>query len=206
MINILTLTSCLLCCRLLGEFLLPSSNILPYTYRGLHAIMKDIGMDYQTIDARPNDHIIYYGQHASKTECPQCLISRYRTDQVTKRVPRKVLRHIPIIPCLQRLFRCESIAQFMDYHACNISGYGVLRIPADGYAFRKIEEKWADFKDEPRNVRLSLEADGVNPFRELRSIYSVWPIYVINNNIPPWMSIKREHIMLTMIVSGICLH
>jgi hypothetical protein len=61
-------------------------------------------------------------------------------------------------------------------------------------------------KDEPRNVRLSLATDGVNQFRELRSIYSVWPIFFINNNIPPWMSIKREHIMLTMIVPGICLH
>jgi hypothetical protein len=87
MINILILTSYLLCCRLLGELLLPSSNILPYTYRGLHDIMKDIGMDYQTIDACPNDHIIYYGQHALKIEFSQCLISRYRTDQVKKRVP-----------------------------------------------------------------------------------------------------------------------
>ena len=73
----------------------------------------------------------------------------------------------------------------MDYHARNISRDGVLRMPTDGYAFREIEEKWADFKDEPRNVRLSLAADDVNPFRELRSIYSVWPIFVINNNIPP---------------------
>jgi hypothetical protein len=77
---------------------------------------------------------------------------------------------------------------------------------ADGYAFREIEEKWTDFKDEPCNVRLSLAADDVNPFRALRFIYSVWPIFVINNNISPWMSIKREHIMLTMIVLGICLH
>jgi hypothetical protein len=30
--------------------------------------------------------------------------------------------------------------------------------------------------------------------------------FFINNNIPPWMSIKREHIMLTMIVPGICLN
>ena len=73
-----TLTSYLLCCILLGEFLLPLSNILPRTYQGLHAIMKDIGMNYQTIYAYPNDHIIYYGQHASKTECLQCLISRYK--------------------------------------------------------------------------------------------------------------------------------
>jgi hypothetical protein len=147
--------------------------------------MEDIGMDYQTIDACPNDHIIYYGQHALKTECPQCLISIYQTDQVTKRVPRKVLRHIPIIPRLQRLFRFESIEQFMDYHACNISEYGVLQMPIDGSAFREIEEKWADFKDEPRNVRLSLVVDGVNPFRELRYMYSVWRIFVIKNNIPP---------------------
>jgi len=96
-----TLTSYLLCCILLGEFLLPSSNILPRTYRGLHAIMKDIGMDDQTINACHNDHIIYYVQHASKIECLQCLINRYQTDQVTKWVPQKVLHHIPIIPCLQ---------------------------------------------------------------------------------------------------------
>jgi hypothetical protein len=49
-------------------------------------------------------------------------------------------------------------------------------------------------------------ANGVNPFREIMSIYSVWPIFFFNKNIPPWMSIKREHIMLTMIVPGICLH
>jgi hypothetical protein len=94
----------------------------------------------------------------------------------------------------------------MDYHARNKSGDGVLRMPANGSSFREIEEKWAYFKDEPRNVRISLVADGVNPFREIRSIYSVWPIFLINNNIPPWISIKREHIMLTMIVPGICLH
>ena len=79
-------------------------------------------------------------------------------------------------------------------------------MPAYVYAFMEIQEKWEEFKDEPHNVRLSLAANDVNPFRELRSIYSVCPIFVINNNIPPWMSIKREHIMLTMIVPGICLH
>ena len=78
-------------------------------------------------------------------------------------------------------------------------------MPIDGSTFREIEHKWADFKDEPCNVRLSLVVDSVNPFGELSSIYSMWPIFVINNNIPPWMSIKREHIMLAMIVLGIFL-
>jgi hypothetical protein len=75
-------------------------------------------------------------------------------------------------------------------------------MPADGSALNYIEEKWPIFKEEPRNVRLSLVADGVNPFGELRSTYSVWPVFVINNNLPPWMSIKREHTMLPMIVLG----
>ena len=77
---------------------------------------------------------------------------------------------------------------------------------ADDYAFMEIASKWLEFTDEPRNVRLSLATDDVNTFGELRFVYSMWPIFFINNNIPPWMTIKRDHIMLTMIIPGICLH
>ena len=65
------------CCGLLGEHLLPPSNNLPCTCREFFLIMKEFGMDYQAIDACPNDHIIYYGQYASENKCPQCEISRY---------------------------------------------------------------------------------------------------------------------------------
>ena len=78
-------------------------------------------------------------------------------------------------------------------------------MPADGSLYKNIEERWPIFKEEPRNVRISLAIDGVNPFGELMFIYSVWPIFVINNNLLPWMSIKREHTMLAMIVPGIFL-
>ena len=138
-----------------------------------------------------------------RNKCPQCEISRYRTDQVTKKVHRKVLRYIPIIPGFPWLFRCQSIAQFMDYHAKNISEYGVLRMLVDGSTLKNIKEKWPIFKDEPCNVKLSLAANGFNPFGQLRSTYSVWLFFVINNNLPPWMSIKREHTMLEMIILGI---
>ena len=60
--------------------------------------MKEIGMDYQAIDACPNDHIIYYGQYALENEFPQCQISRYRTEKASKKVSPKVLCYIPIIP------------------------------------------------------------------------------------------------------------
>ena len=111
---------------MIAEYLLPPSNILPRTYRDFSAIMKYIGMEYQAIDACPNDHIIYYKQYEFETECPKCHSSRHRTGQVTKKVPRKVLRYIPVIPRLQRLFRCKNITQFMDYHARNRSGNAIL--------------------------------------------------------------------------------
>ena len=91
----------------------------------------------------------------------------------------------------------------MDFHAKNIIQDDVLRMHADGSAFRYIEDKWPIFKEEPRNVKISLAADGVNPFGELCSTYSVWLVFVINNNLPPWMSVKRENTMLAMIVPGI---
>ena len=52
----------------------------------------------------------------------------------------------------------------MDYHARNKNQDDVIRIPADGTAFRDIEEKWPHFKEEPCNIRISLAADGINPF------------------------------------------
>jgi len=85
----LTNTTDFLCCRLLGEFLLPPSNVLPRAFLDLHAIMKDIGMEYQAIHACPNDYIIYYKEHASKDKSPKRNESRYQTDKVTKRVPQK---------------------------------------------------------------------------------------------------------------------
>jgi hypothetical protein len=46
----------------------------------------------------------------------------------------------------------------------------------DGSAFNNIKEIWLHFKDEPHNLRILLVGGGVNPFEELISIYSVWPI------------------------------
>jgi hypothetical protein len=60
-----------------------------------------------------------------------------------------------------------------------------MRILSNSSAFKEIEETWSHFKEEPHNLKLSLAVDGVNPSGDMRSVYSVWPIFVINNKIPP---------------------
>ena len=80
----------------------------------------------------------------------------------------------------------------MDYHAKNIrSEDDVLRMLVDGFALKNIKKKLSIFKDEPHNVRLALSVDGFNPFGEIHSTYLVWHVFIINNNLTPWMSIKR---------------
>ena len=62
----------------------------------------------------------------------------------------------------------------MDYHARNISEDDVIRMLVDCYAFRDMEEQWPHFKEEPHNIRISLATDDVNPFAQMKSIYTVY--------------------------------
>ena len=42
--------------------------------------------------------------------------------------------------------------------------------------------KW--FAQEPHNVRLDLVTDGFNPFGNMRTTYSIWPIILFPYNLP----------------------
>jgi hypothetical protein len=68
---------------------------------------------------------------------------------------------------------------------------------------KHIEEKWpSKFKDEPCSIRFGLAIDEVYPCSFLSSNYSVWLVGLIVYNIPPWMSVIKQHLMLTLIVPG----
>ena len=90
----------------------------------------------------------------------------------------------------------------MDYDVRGRSTYGVMRMPTDAMVWRKIEEKWPMFKDEPRNARISLALDDVNSYGTKTIKWSTCPVIAINNNTPPWFSTKKEHTMLTLIIQG----
>ena len=92
------------------------------------------------------------------------------------------------------------MSQLMDYHVRGRSTNGVLRMPVDGVAWHKIKEKWLIFKDEPRNARISFALDGANPYGNQSTQWSTCPVIAINNNLPPWLSTKKEDAMLTLII------
>ena len=89
------------CCILIGDYLLPPSNVLPHSYQELCATMKHIGMELQSIDVFFEDHVIYQKEQKNAIEFLKFHTRRYQDDQVTKKVPCKVLHYIPIIPHLK---------------------------------------------------------------------------------------------------------
>ena len=93
-----------------------------------------------------------------------CQTDRYHQDQVSKKVPYKVLRHIPLKPRFERMFKCKDLEKYMNYHAQTRSQDGVMHMATDSKHWKEIEEKWPHLRNEPRNARISLAMDGVNPF------------------------------------------
>ncbi len=42
--------------------------------------------------------------------------------------------------------------------------------------------------------------DGLNPFGEKRSTWSLWLVLLVNYNILPWLTTKRHFMMLSLII------
>ena len=92
------------------------------------------------------------------------------------------------------------MSSLMTWHQNTRSSDGTMRVLADSLAWKHIEEKWTQFKYEPRSIRLGLAVDGVNPFGLRSSSWSTWPVVLVNYNIPPWLAIKKGHLLLPLIV------
>ncbi|WVY97734.1 hypothetical protein V8G54_029885 [Vigna mungo] len=79
---------------------------------------------------------------------------------------------------------------------------GVIRHPRDGEAWKTFSVMHHEFALDPRNVRLGLASDGFNPFGTTRSTYSIWPMFLIPYNLPPWLCMKHTSLILSMIIPG----
>lgn len=188
--------------RLLSK-MLPKGHKLPKDRRCARSYVTSLGMDYNRIHACVNDCILFRHEHAYATHCTKCKEPRYKEGNVTSStIPRKVLRHFPIIPRIQHMFKSKSFAELITWHARSRSSDGIMRVPADSPAWQHIESMWPIFKEDPRHLRLGLGSDGVNPFGMRSTSWSTWPVVVINYNIPPWKCTKKGYVLLSLLVPG----
>ncbi|XP_016471415.2 uncharacterized protein LOC107793551 [Nicotiana tabacum] len=195
----------------------PKGHVLPNSIYEVQKIIKDLGLDYVKIDACINNCILYRKEYADLEQCPKCGEKRWivrkgenddnevassKLNKRKKGIPRKILRYFPLIPRLQRLFMTKRTAENMRWHKNKRVDDGVLRHPADSLTWKTFDEKHLNFASDPRNVRLGLASDGFNPFGSMSNAYSMWPVFLIPYNLPPWKCMKQSNILLSLLIPG----
>ena len=182
--------------------ILPDENRLPKNYHAAKSLIRKLGLNYNTIHACVRGCVLFRGPLENASRCPKCNAPRYK-DAAQSKIPRKVLRHFPLIPRLKRMFRSPAISELMVWHSKNRSTDGMIRHPCDSRAWHHVHESVdSTFGHDPRNVHMGLATDGVNPFKLQRSTWSTWPVMLLNYNIPPWLTTKKFFIMLVLLIPG----
>ncbi|XP_075489524.1 uncharacterized protein LOC142528366 [Primulina tabacum] len=163
-----------------------------------------LALTHEKIHACSNYCILYRKQYKDCVSCPKCGLPRWKLTKKKvekKSVPAKVVWYFPPIPRFKRMFKSLETSKNLTWHAENTGVAGQLRHPSDSPSWKLVDQMWSEFESEPRNLRLELEADDINPYNNLTSRYSCWPIMLATYNLPPNMCMKKKFIMLTMLIS-----
>ncbi|CAL2266265.1 unnamed protein product [Prunus armeniaca] len=151
------------------------------------------------------DCILYRKKYHDLTSCPKCGLSRWKVTKknvVKKGVSTKVLWYFPLIPRFKRMFKSLETSKSLTWHNEARMKDGRLHHLADSPSWKLIDYKWPDFGSEPRNLRLALSSDGINPHSSLSSRSSCWPVILVTYNLPTEFCMKRKFMMLTLLISG----
>ena len=190
---------------LLSMSILPLGNCLPKTEYEASKILRRLGLAYNMIHACPNGCCLFKGDLEDAEKCPVCDRDRYKRCG-RSRVPTLILRHFPLIPQLQRMFRSKKLSKLNVWHYFNKSVDGKMRHTADSpqwhFVNTELEPEAGNemFGRDPQDIHLGLALDGMNPYSEKRSTQSLTPVIVFNYNLPPWMVTKKYFVMLTLLI------
>ncbi|XP_071739472.1 uncharacterized protein [Rutidosis leptorrhynchoides] len=77
-----------------------------------------------------------------------------------------------------------------------------MRHVANSHQWKHFDKDFEEFGDEIRNIRFGLSSDGINPFGDLSSRHSTWPVLLCIYNLPPWLCMKRKYIMMSLLIQG----
>ena len=102
--------------------MLPEGNCLPKSMYETKKILRELNMDYEKIDCCPKGCILFRKQFANDKYCTLCGASRYHEvkgvdgQKTQTKVAVKILRYLPFIKRIQRLYMNKESATQMTWH------------------------------------------------------------------------------------------
>ncbi|KAL6218695.1 hypothetical protein ACLB2K_011905 [Fragaria x ananassa] len=100
------------------------------------------------------------------------------------------------------MFLSASVSEQLTWHSSHHSQDGKMRHPVDSVCWSSIDKKYPTFASNPRNLRFGLATDGFNPFSNLSSTHSLWPVILVIYNLPPNVCMSSENLMLSLLIPG----
>ncbi|CAN1289768.1 hypothetical protein LINPERPRIM_LOCUS20432 [Linum perenne] len=184
--------------------ILPDGNLVPSSYYEENGKLRTLGLGYTTIHACKYDCALFWNDYELLDACPICNTPRWKkNDGKGRKIPWKILRYFPLKPRLRRLFMSSKTAKEMRWHKENRNDDDHwLRHPADSKEWKDFDKEFSWFAEDSRNVRLGLASDGFNPFGNMSTSYSMWPVVLTPYNLPPWMCMKEHFLFLTLLIPG----
>lgn len=184
--------------------LLPEcDDTVPWTLSSTKKFLRGLGLGYVPIHACKNDCVLFWKENETLEKCPTCGEPRYKFNNGKgKKIPHKILRYFPLIPRLKRLYMSKKTAVDMRWHKEKRVEDEILRHPADGEEWKNFDQRHPMFSQDARNVRLGLATDGFNPFGNMSTSYSMWPVIVMPYNLPPWKCMKEPFCMMSLLIPG----
>ncbi|KAL0554170.1 hypothetical protein IC582_008087 [Cucumis melo] len=183
--------------------LIMDNNEIPTSLYEAKKTLGVLGLGYQKIDTCPNDCCLYRKEYANSTKCPKCGLSRWKINKNSTSensgVAAKQMWYFPIVPRFIRMFKNLENARNLRWHMMDRKVDGIMRHSVDTLSWRLIDHMWPTFGSGPRNFRLGLSTNGINPFGDLSLNYSCWLAITTIYNLPPWLCMRRKHLMLTML-------
>jgi len=164
-------------------------------------VITKLGLNYVKIPACPKDCMLYWGEeNEGLEECKRCKTSKWKDKN--KKQYAKILCYFRLKSRLQRLFMSSKTTDSMTWHASRNNQDRLMRHPRDFEAWKTFDLLHPKFVNDPRNVRLGLATNGFNPFGNMSTSHSIWPVVLIPYNRPPWECIKQTSFILSMIIPG----
>nr|AAM92812.1 putative transposon protein [Oryza sativa Japonica Group] len=147
-------------------------------------------------------------------ECPTCGTSRYKSNSNTglepsdttegrqRKIPQLVMWYLPVKDRIKLIYSNPRDAELMHWHEEGRKKDGMIRHPADARQWINFDAQYREFAKDPRNITFALSTDGVNPFGDMSSSHSTWPVLLTMYNLPIWLCQKQKYVLLCILIQG----
>ncbi|GET00648.1 transposase domain-containing protein [Rhizophagus clarus] len=164
-------------------------------------LLKFVNIMPEFIDICVNSCMAFTGQYENESSCHYCSEPRFFDDN--KRKSRKVLSYFSLIDRFKIQYNDPVRSQLLRYryeyiNNENYDNSNNIGDIFDGNLYKELVNE--GFFSNERDIVLIGSTDGYQIFRQKTD--DCWIIMFINANLPPFERVKKENLLLSMIIPG----